>query len=83
MQLEEIRDVPETVSTPTEPSQDEQEVAEPVLEEPAPRRSVRARCAPEKFTVLTTEQRDILLLDNDEPKTYIEAIMGPGNGLEP
>ena len=46
------------------------------MEEPAPRRSVRARRAPEKFTLLTTEQRDILLLDNDETKTYTEAIMG-------
>ena len=51
MQLEEIRDVPETVSAPTEPSRDEQEVAEPVVEEPAPRRFVRARHAPEKFTL--------------------------------
>ena len=70
-------------SAPTEPSRDEQEVEEPVVEEQAPRRSVRARRAPEKFTLLTTEQRDVLLLDNDEPKTYTEAIMGPGNGLEP
>ena len=77
MQLEEIQDVPETVSAPTEPSRDEQEVAEPVVEEPAPRRSVRARRAPEKFTLLTTEQCDVLLLDNDEPKTYTKAIIGP------
>ena len=54
VQLEEIQDVPETVSAPTEPSRDEQEVAEPVVEEPAPRRSVRARRAPEKFTLLIT-----------------------------
>ena len=64
------------VSAPTEPSRDEQGVAEPVVEEPAPRRSIRVRRAPEKFTLLTTEQRDVLLLDNDEPKTYTEAIMG-------
>ena len=76
MQLEEIRDVPETVSAPTEPSRDEQEVAEPIVEEPAPQRSVTAHLAPEKFTLLTTEQRDVLLLYNDEPKTYTEAIMG-------
>ena len=77
VQLEEIRDVPETVSAPTEPSRDEQEVAELVLEETAPRRSVRARRAPEKFMLLTMGQCDILLLDNDEPKTYMEAITGP------
>ena len=77
VQLEEIREVPETVSAPTESLRDDQGVIEPVLEELAPRRSVRARRAPEKFTLLTTGQRNILLLDNDEPKTYMEAIMGP------
>ena len=77
VQLEEIRDVPEMVSAPTELSQKEQEVVEPVVEEPAPWRSVRARRTPEKFTLLTTGQRDVLLLDNDEPKTYTKAIMVP------
>jgi len=77
VQLEEIWEVPETVSAPTESLRDDQGVVEPVVEEPAPRRSVRARRAPEKFTLLTTGQRDVLLLDNDEPKTYMEAIMGP------
>ena len=61
---------------PTEPSWDEHEVIEPVAVESAPRRSVRARRAPEKFTLLTTGQRNVLLLDIDEPKTYTEAIMG-------
>ena len=69
--------MPETVSAPIEPSRDEQGVIEPVVEEPASRRSVRAHRAPEKFTLVTTGQRDILLLDNDEPKTYMEAITGP------
>ena len=39
VQLEEIWEVPKMVSAPTEPSRDEQEVAEPVVEEPAPRSS--------------------------------------------
>ena len=82
VQLEEIWDVPEIVSAPTEPSHDEQEVVKPVVEEPAPRRSVRARRAPKKFTLLTTEQRDVLLLDNDEPKTYTWD-QNLRNGLEP
>ena len=77
MQPKEIRDVPETVLAPTEPLWDEQEVIEPVAEESAPWRSVRARRAPEKFTLLTTWQRNVLLLDNDEPKTYTKAIIGP------
>jgi hypothetical protein len=47
------------------------------VEQPATQRSVRAHHAPEKFTLLATGQRDVLLLDNDEPKTYTEAIRGP------
>jgi hypothetical protein len=47
------------------------------VEERAPQRSVRARRAPEKFILLTAGQHDVLLLDNDEPKTHTEAIMGP------
>jgi hypothetical protein len=47
------------------------------VEAPAPRRSIRAHHATEKFTLLTTEQRDTLLLDSDEPMTYIKAMMGP------
>jgi hypothetical protein len=38
---------------------------------------MRARRTTEKFTLLAMEQRDILLLDNDEPMTYTEAMMGP------
>jgi hypothetical protein len=41
------------------------------------RRSIRACHTTEKFTLLTTEKCDILLLDNDEPITYMEAMMGP------
>jgi hypothetical protein len=54
-----------------------QDVVPPVVEAPAPCRSIRARRTTEKFTLLTTEQCDILLLDNDEPMTYTKAMMGP------
>jgi hypothetical protein len=54
VQLEEIQEVLETVLAPNEPSRDEQGVVEPIVEEPASRRSIRARRAPEKFTLLTT-----------------------------
>jgi hypothetical protein len=67
VQLEEIQETPKNVLAPTDPD----------VEAPAPRRSIRARRATEKFTLLTMEQRDILLLDNDEPITYMEAMMGP------
>ena len=67
MQLEEIREPSESVSAPTELQLD---VAEHVVEIPASRRSEKISRAPERFMFLTVEQRDVLLLDNDEPKTY-------------
>ena len=39
VQLEEIQKTPETVSAPTEDPRDVQDVAQPVVEAPAPRRS--------------------------------------------
>jgi hypothetical protein len=55
--------------------QEVQDIVLPDVEAPAPRWYIRARCATEKFTLLTMEQRDILLMDNDEPMTYMEAMM--------
>jgi hypothetical protein len=77
VQLEEIKETPKNVSTPTDPIQEVQDVVPPDVEAPAPHRSIRACHATEKFTLLTTEQCDILLLDNDELMTYMEAMMGP------
>jgi hypothetical protein len=77
VQLEEIQETPKNVSAPTDPIQEVHDVVSPDVEVPAPRRSIRARRATKKFTLLTTEQYDILLLDNDGPITYTEAMMGP------
>jgi hypothetical protein len=44
---------------------------------PQPRRSERARRATDKLNLMMTGERDILLLDNDEPMTYVEAMMDP------
>jgi hypothetical protein len=51
-------------------------IVPPYVAGPAPHRSIRACHTTEKFTLLTTEQRDVLL-DNDEPMTYMKATMGP------
>ena len=77
VQLEEIQETPETVSAPTEDPRDVQDVAQPVVEAPAPRRSIRARRATDKLNLLITEERHVLLMENDEPLTYKEAMMGP------
>jgi hypothetical protein len=76
VQLEEIQETPENISASTDPKQEVQDIVLPDVETPAPRRYIRVHHTTEKFTLLTTEQRDILLLDNDEPMTYTEAMMG-------
>jgi hypothetical protein len=77
VQLDEIQETHENVSAPTDPIQEVQDVVLQDVEAPAPRRSIRARRRTKKFTLLTTEHRDILLLDNNEPMTYTKAMMGP------
>jgi hypothetical protein len=76
VQLEEIQETPKNVLALTDPIHEVQDIVPPDVEAPAPHRSL-ARRATEKFTLLTTEQRDILLFDNDEPMTYTKAMMGP------
>jgi hypothetical protein len=65
VQLEKIQEPPENVSAPTDPLQEVQDVVQLDVEAPTPCRSIRACHVTEKFTLLTTEQCDILLLDND------------------
>jgi hypothetical protein len=77
VQLEEIQETSKNVSAPTDHIQEVQDVVPPYVEARAPRRSIRACRVTEKFTLLTTEQRVILLLDNDELMTYTKAMMGP------
>nr|ABG22008.1 retrotransposon protein, putative, Ty1-copia subclass [Oryza sativa Japonica Group] len=85
VRLEEIQETPKNASTSTQPQQDEQDVVqqveqvvvEPVVEAPASRRSERIWRTPARYALLTTGQRDILLLDNDKPTTYEEAMVGP------
>ena len=82
VQLEEIQETPKTVSAPTEDPRDVQDVAQSVVEAPAPRRSVSARRATDKLNLLITEERHVLLMENDEPLTY-KWDPTPTNGLKP
>jgi hypothetical protein len=84
VRLEEIQETPENASASTQPQaeqdvvqQVEQVVVELVVEASASRRSERIRRTPARYALLTTGQRDILLLDKDEPTTYEEAMVGP------
>jgi hypothetical protein len=85
VQLEEIQETPKNISAPTELVHDVQDVVHSIDdvqdvqyidETRAPHRCTRKRRVTQKFTLLTTEHRDILLLDNDVPATYKEAMMG-------
>ncbi len=62
---------------PIDSQPDDQIVEQPVETPVAPRRSLRASHAPDRYVFLTMGEREILLLDNDEPETYKEAVMGP------
>ena len=77
--LEEIHD-PQSNDTPME--EQERDAQDVVTENPAhitqePRRSNRIRQEPERYGYLISEQGDVLLMDQDEPVTYQEAITGP------
>jgi hypothetical protein len=58
-----------------------EQVEMPVAREapPQPRRSERAHRATDKLNLMIMGERDILLLDNDEPMTYEEAMIVPGS----
>ncbi|KAG8485771.1 hypothetical protein CXB51_019116 [Gossypium anomalum] len=49
------------------------------LETQPPRRSLRERHAPERYGFLITTHGDILLIDQDEPRTYQEAVASPNS----
>ena len=65
------------------PMVEQEQASQDVVEEqPAqvtqePRRSIRIRHQPERYGFLMTQQGDVLLMDQDEPVTYQEAITGP------
>ena len=69
--LEEIQEVSDLDPSPVDPSPEAQGVAQPKVEMPAPRRSTRPRQMPERFG------HEVLLLDNNEPSTYTEAMVSP------
>jgi hypothetical protein len=76
--LEEVQDVPVGQDFTIDANVAEQ-VEMPVAREapPQPRRSEKARLATDKLNLMITGERDILLLDDDEPMTYAKAMMDP------
>ncbi|WJX72231.1 hypothetical protein P8452_56130 [Trifolium repens] len=79
VELEETQEPPNIGQTMEEHEQQPQDVVEeqPAQVEQVQRRSTRIRHEPERYGYLITEQGDVLLMDQDEPVTYQEAITGP------
>ncbi|KAK2421692.1 secreted RxLR effector protein [Trifolium repens] len=79
VELEEIQEPPIIGHTMEEHEQQPQDVVDeqPAQVEQIQRRSNRIRHEPERYGYLITEQGDVLLMDQDEPVTYQEAITGP------
>ena len=68
----ELEDVPEQPSPPKEEANDIDHTAT-VKAAVEPRRSTRERTAPDWYNPVMT----VMLLDNDEPASYEEAMMSP------
>ncbi|KAK2389954.1 secreted RxLR effector protein [Trifolium repens] len=79
VELEEIQEPPTIGQTMEEHEREPQDVVEeqPAQVEQVQRRSNRIRHEPERYGYLITEQGDVLLMDQDEPVSYQEAITGP------
>ncbi|KAG8478887.1 hypothetical protein CXB51_028741 [Gossypium anomalum] len=79
IELEEIRESQDTTEPEIEQQQIPQEIEEQVtaVETQPPCRSLRERHAPERYGFLITTHGDILLMDQDEPRTYQEAVASP------
>ncbi|KAG8497050.1 hypothetical protein CXB51_008289 [Gossypium anomalum] len=73
---EEIRESQDTTEPEIEQQQIPQEIEEQVttVETQPPRKSLRERHAPERYGFLITTHGDILFIDQDEPRTYQEAV---------
>ena len=79
VELGEVQVSQDSTEPEEEQEQDLQVVAEvpPVPVTQGPRRSGRIRHQPERYGFLMTEEDDILVVDQDEPTTYEEAISSP------
>ena len=77
VQLEETQAPQESIEPLIEPLPVPQTVVETERVTQVPRRSDRTRHQPERYGFLMTDSRELLLIDQDEPTTYQEAVLGP------
>ncbi|KAG8498488.1 hypothetical protein CXB51_005003 [Gossypium anomalum] len=81
IELEEIRESQDTTEPEIKQQQIPQEIEEQVtaVETQPPRRSLRECHAPERYGFLIATHGEILLIDQDEPRTYQEAVASPNS----
>ena len=81
--LDEIAETNMSQPDPPEPSSSHRDevsqgvVSDDVVQTPGPRRSGRIRSESERYGYLVSQTEDVLLIDEDEPTSYSEAMMGP------
>ncbi|VFQ59420.1 unnamed protein product [Cuscuta campestris] len=78
--LEEIREPQEEAPIVLEPEQRDQAI-EPQIAQDIPRRLDRIRNPPVRYGFLMSDEGDVLLVDQGEPETYLEAITCPESDL--
>ena len=61
--------------------QDSQPVVESTSSSQSPRRSSRFHHEPNRYGFLVTNDKTIELVDQDEPTTYHDAMMGPDSEI--
>ena len=76
IELEEIKETQESSPIYEEPQLDLQRVVVNTPVAPTFRRSERIRQEPIRYGFLVTDHHHLLLIENDEPTTYTEAMMG-------
>ena len=79
IQLEEVREPQTSMEPMLDVQSNSQLVAEPEPLTEGPRRSGRIRHEPERYGFLVTDNRDVMLIDQDEPTSYQEAMKGPNS----
>ena len=79
VELEEIQEQQGDIEPEMEPEQTPQDVVvqESVPVAQSPRRTGRIRREPERYGFLVTHTGDVMLMDQDEPTTYQQAMSGP------
>ncbi|VFQ59754.1 unnamed protein product [Cuscuta campestris] len=78
IELEEIRDDKETTAPVQEHELEEQTIIpQNAQDTQEPRRSNRLRTQHERYGLILTFEGDVILIDQDESKTYLEAISCP------